>query len=389
VSAIAVRERWTMGVEGRALVIITAVLVAFGLAVLYSASSIVAMQQNLDGSFFFLRQVTGVLAGVFVLAVLAKVDAERWYGWAWPLMGLTLFLMLLLVLPFTESIAPRILGSRRFIFGGGVQPAELAKLAVVVWTAMLVVKKGDALRGLRRGLLPFLVVIGLLNFLAILQPDLSMALHYTLVMCLVLFAGGARIGHFIFLLILSAPLLFTRIESLQYAVLRTVSFLDPGRAPEALGYQLNQSLIAIGSGQLFGQGFGQGRQQYGFLPLGYNDFIASHVGEEWGFLGMVFIVGCFALYGYLGFRIARQARSRFQQLVAVGITATVVLTAYVHIGVALGVLPNAGLTLPFISYGRSNLVLTLAMTGILLNIASQRERVVGEGATDPLALAAR
>jgi cell division protein FtsW len=372
-----------MGLEARALVLVTATLLVFGLATLYSASSIVAMNEGRGSMHYLLRQATGVVAGAIVFAVAAKLDAERWKDWAWPLMGLALVTMLVIILPGTERIAPRINGSRRFLFGSSLQPSELAKLAVIMWTAMLVVKKGDQLRRLTKGLLPFLLVVGALDVLAILEPDLSAAMLYTLVLGVVLFAGGVRIGHFVALGILAIPVLWNQAQRLQYVVLRMVSFLDPGAAPAQVGYQLKQSLIAVGSGGLLGVGFGQGRQQYGFLPLPYNDFIGSNIGEEWGFVGMVGLVSIYSVYGWLGFRIARQARSAFQQLAAVGLTFTLIVTAFLHIGVVIGLLPTTGLTLPFISYGRSNLVLSLLMTGILVNIGSTRERVVGEHATDP------
>jgi cell division protein FtsW len=152
-----------------------------------------------------------------------------------------------------------------------------------------------------------------------------------------------------------------------------------------VSYQLKQSLVAVGSGGLLGRGYGEGLQQYGFLPFPYSDFIASNIGEEWGFVGLLGITLAFAAYALFGFRIARKARSPFQQLLAVGLTFVTVLTAYLHIGVVVGLLPTTGLTLPFVSYGRSNLVLTLLFTGILVNIGSSKERVVGSGATDPLA----
>jgi cell division protein FtsW len=164
-----------------------------------------------------------------------------------------------------------------------------------------------------------------------------------------------------------------------------VSFLDPGSASDAVKYQSQQSLIAVGSGGLFGVGFGQGRQQYGFLPFAYDDFIAGNIGEEWGFIGITALVIAFMLYTWLGFRIAEQARTPFQRLVAIGLTTTTGLTAFLHIGVAIHLLPNTGLTLPFISYGRSNLLLTLLMTGILVNIGSEREKLIGASATNPLA----
>lgn len=383
-----VRERWRMSVEARALVLLTATILAFGLATLYSASAIVAMQQELGSAFFLLRQLTGVAAGAVAFAVAAKVNAERFERWAWPMMGLALVLMLVTVLPFTEGISPRINGSRRFIMGSSLQPSEFAKLAVIVWTSMLVVKKGEGgLRRLSKGLLPFLLVIGLLDILAVLEPDLSAAMMFTLMMGVILFAAGARIGHFVFLGALGIPVLWKQIHDLQYVLLRMTSFFDPGEAPQQVSYQLRQSLIAVGSGGAFGRGFGEGRQQYGFLPLSYNDFVGSNIGEEWGFVGLTLVVAAYGVWGWLGFRIAQQARTPFLRLVAIGITFTMVTTAYLHIGVVIGLLPTTGLTLPFISYGRSNLVLSLLMTGVLVNIGSTKERVYGDHATDPMAYA--
>jgi len=381
-------HRWTMGVEARVLVILTGVLLAFGVATVYSASAIVEMQAGYGHAYLLLRQLTGMALGAVLFAIAAKMDAEVWERWAWPLMVVSLVLLIVVILPFTATIAPRIHGSRRYLLGASLQPSELAKLAVVLWTSMLVVKKGPVMRRLTKGLLPFLVVIGALDILVMLEPDLSTAMMFTLVMGIILFAGGVRIGHFVALGVMLIPLLYVKIERLNYVLLRMSAFFDPGGAPPEVSYQLRQSLIAVGSGQIFGVGFGRGRQQYGFLPFGYDDFIAGHIGEEWGFVGLALLVLAFALYAAIGFRIARKARTPFLQLVAVGLTVTTVLTAYLHIGVATGLLPTTGLTLPFISYGRSNLVLSLLMTGILVNIGSTRERVFGEAATDPLALRA-
>jgi cell division protein FtsW len=381
-------HRWHMGFEARALVILTGILLAFGLATVYSASAIVEMQAGYGHAHLLIRQVVGMAIGLTLFAIAAKMDAELWEKWAWPIMILSLVLLLIVILPFTARIAPRVHGSRRYLFGASLQPSELAKLAVVVWTSMLMIKKGPALRRLTKGILPFLVVIGTLDILVMLEPDVSTAMMFTLVMGIILFSGGVRIGHFVALGVMLIPLLYVKVERLNYVLLRMSAFFDPGAAPLEVSYQLRQSLIAVGSGQIFGVGFGRGRQQYGFLPFGYDDFIAAHIGEEWGFVGLVLIVVAFAVYAALGFRIARKARTPFLQLVAVGLTVTMVLTAYLHIGVATGLLPTTGLTLPFISYGRSNLVLSLLMTGILVNIGSSRERVFGVAATDPLALRA-
>ena len=382
----AVRERWRMTLESRALIIVTGIILAFGLAVLYSASALAAVRENHGNGYYLVRQISGIAIGVVLFAIAAKVDAERWRGWAWPLLWLAIVLLLIPVLPVGDRIAPFIHGSHRWINIGFVfQSSEFAKLAAIVWTAMLIVKKGDKLRRLTKGLLPFMLVLAVLNLLVILEPDLSMAMTFTLIMGIMLFAGGVRIGHVIFLGIIAVPLLWRQVERAQYALLRMTSFLDPGSANlSAAGYQLKQSLIAVGSGGLFGVGFGMGRQQLGFVPFPYNDFIGANIGEEWGFLGLVFVTLLFAAYGYIGFRIAQQARTTFQQLLAIGLTFMTVSTAFLHLGVVIGLLPTTGLTLPFVSFGRTNLVMSILMTGILINIGSTRERIVGAHATNPL-----
>ncbi|MCO4100863.1 MAG: cell division protein FtsW [Gemmatimonas sp.] len=378
------RERWRMSIEARALVMVTAILVTFGLAVLYSASAIVAVDAGSPGHHFVVRQGLGVIAGALGFAVLAKLDAEMWKKWAWPVMIVSLILMIVVVLPGTEAIY----GSRRALFGGSIQPSELAKFAILVWTPMLLVKKGARVKEVRKGLMPFAVVIGSLCVLAILEPDYSVAMMFCLLMAVLLFVGGAKISHFVLFGTLGLLLMGVKMADSNYVRERLRSFsegeqaLSNRKSPTA--DQQHQSLVAVGSGGIMGVGFGQGNQQRGWLPLAYNDFIGSIVGEEFGFLGLAGLTVLFALYGWLGFRIAREARSPFLTLVAVGLTFTTVFTAFIHLAVVIGLLPNTGLTLPFVSYGRSNLVLTLAMTGILVNIGSSRERVYGVSATDPL-----
>jgi cell division protein FtsW len=358
-------------------------LLAFGLAVLYSASAFDAVNNARLGSpmgtYYLLRQLSGVAVGLVVFLVASKMDAARLENLAWPLMIFAIVTMTA-VLVFGEAVN----GSRRFLIGSSFQPSEFAKLAVIVWVSMLIVKKGDGLRRLSKGLLPFLVVIGLLNILAALEPDLSVAMLFTLVMGMLLYVGGARMAHFVFLGAIAVLVLWQKVVGTGYAERRIASWFGDSTASEHVSYQLTQSLIAVGSGGLTGRGFGQGMQQMGFLPYPYSDFIASNIGEEWGFIGLILVTLGFAAYGLMGFRIARQARSQFLQLVAIGLTFTTVLTAYLHIGVVIGLLPTTGLTLPFISYGRSNLVLTLLFTGILVNIGSTREKVIGGSATDPL-----
>ena len=233
-AATRIRERWRMGAEARGLVLVMAVVLVFGLSVLYSASAIVAIQENKNSWYYVARQATGVLAGVVAFAIAAKMDAEKYHEWAWPVMWLTIAtLFLCLVLP--PSIAPRVNGSKRFLFGTSMQPSEFGKLGVVIWTSMLIVKKGDHLRRLTKGVLPFFVVIGLLDVLAALEPDLSVAMLYTLMLAVLLFAGGVRIAHFVALCALAIPVLWTKIEKVQYAALRLTAFFDPGGAPTQIG----------------------------------------------------------------------------------------------------------------------------------------------------------
>ncbi len=385
-----VREHFRMSTEARALMLVMMVLLLLGLVVLYSASALSAVDQGLAAHYYFARQGQGALAGLLVFAVVAKVDAERWRALAWPIMLLSMLAMLFIIMPGTERFAPEVNGSRRFLFGRSLQPAEFAKLAVILWTPMLLVKKGAGMRRLGKGLAPFLVVIGLLSLLALGQPDVSMAMTYCLLMAVILFAGGARIAHFVFLGLLAIPIIAQRFAEKDYFVQRILSFFagfgtgDPNSS--GLMYQQVQSLIAVGSGQLVGVGFGEGNQQRGWTPLAYNDFIASVIGEEFGFIGVTVLVLLFAAYAWFGFRIARTARTPYQSLVAIGLTYITVITAFVHVGVTINLLPNTGLTLPFISFGRSNLVLTMIMTGILVNIGSVREKRYGTGATDPFAV---
>ncbi|MDA1081314.1 MAG: FtsW/RodA/SpoVE family cell cycle protein [Gemmatimonadetes bacterium] len=384
------RTRWRIDVEARALILVSAVLLAFGLATLYSASAFKAMDMGKGSAYFLLKQLSGVGIGVVAFAVAAKVDAEVWRKYAWHIMALAMLGMLITILPFTKTIAPPILGARRFLFGGSVQPSEFAKLAVVFWTAMIVVKKGDQMRRFSKGMLPIVVVIGVLAIMAALEPDLSVVLFFALQMGVVAFAAGGRIGHFVLLGILGAPVIWNETQRLQYVMERLLGFADAaGVAHATVNYQLTQSLIAVGSGGLLGVGFGEGRQQNGFLPLSYDDFIGSSIGEEWGFVGIAGVTILYATWGWLGFRIAKRAETQFQRLVAIGLTVTMLVTAYLHLGVVVGLLPTTGLTLPFISYGRSNLILSMFLTGILVNIGSRGERIVGSGATDPLAAALR
>lgn len=360
--------RW----ETRLLTVVTATLVVFGIANTYGALSL--QTAGGGGAGFALRQFVGAMLGLLGLSVVSRIDYHLWRRFAWPLLFATIVVLLILLLPGTERIAPRINGARRWVDIGPVnfQPSEIARLAIIVWCAALAAKKGPQVREFKKGMLPFLVGIGAVALLIFLQPNLTMATLVTLLGMIVLFSAGAKIGHFILLGFGVLLLLFEKIQSAQYRMARWTTFLNPGDASDA-GMQIHQSLVGIGSGRLLGVGFGEGQQKL-FLPYAYSDFIFSTIGEEWGFVGVLLVVLLFGLFLWLGFRIARSAPDPFGQFLAVGITAMIGITAVMHMAVSLALMPTTGLTLPFISYGRSSLVISLVSTGILINIGRMRGR---------------
>lgn len=362
--------------ETRLLLIVTAALVVFGLASMYGASSVVGGGGGVAGSSFALRQLSGVVAGAFLLAVAGRVDYHVWRAMAWPILLGTIVVLLILVLPFTTGITPVSHGARRWVRIGGIgfQPSEVARLAVVIWCAMLAAKKGPQVRRFKKGVLPFLVIIGLVSGLIVLQPDLSMATLIALLGGIVLFTAGAKIGHFLLLGMGGILLVFHQIRDAQYRLARLATFLNPGEGSSDAAMQIQQSLIGMGSGRLLGVGFGEGQQKLGFLPLSYSDFLFSTIGEEWGFIGVLLVVVLFVLFAWLGFRIARTAPDPFGQYLAAGLTASVVVTAIMHMAVTLGLMPTTGLPLPFMSHGRTSLVVALLGTGILINVGARRGR---------------
>jgi cell division protein FtsW len=360
--------------ESRLLGIVAATLVVFGVAAVYGASSIWAVQSGHPGSYFALRQLLGAVLGMVLLLVAARIDYHMWQQYAWPLLGVVVVLLVVPLLPFTRAIAPEVNGARRWITVGPatLQPSELAKLAAVAWTAMLAVKKGPLVREFKRGLLPFVVVLVPIAMLILLEPDLSTAAVTVLLAGLVLFAAGARIGHFLLLGIVMLPLLWHEIVSAQYRLARMVSFLSSGGDVAESNWQIQQSLIGIGAGRVLGVGFGEGLQKLGYLPYAYSDFIFSTIGEEWGFFGVALVIALLGLYLGLGFRVARTAADPFGKLLATGLTAMIGIAALLHIGVTLAIVPTTGIPLPFISYGRSSLLVSLVATGIIINIADRR-----------------
>jgi len=377
----AVRHPGELRWETRLLAVVTATLVAFGLASSYGASSLVATKTGVVGAGMALRQLSGALLGGILLLILSRLDYRRLRPLAWPLLGATVVLLLIPVLPGTARVAPMINGARRWIQYGvlSFQPSEVARLVVVIWCAALAAKKGEQLRQFKKGVLPFMVVLGLIFLLVLLEPNLSMATLIVLLGMLVVFTAGAKIGHFILLAALGLMLVFSQIRDAQYRLARFTTFINPGDASSEAGFQIHQSLVGIGSGGVLGVGFGQGQQKLGYLPYAYSDFLFSTIGEEWGFLGIFLVVVLYSLFCWLGLRIARTAEDPFGQYLATGLTIAVGLTAFMHMAVTLGLMPTTGLTLPFMSYGRSSLVVSLIGAGILISVGRMRGKPARRG----------
>lgn len=357
------------GWEGATLMALTVVLLSFGLVTLYSASSVLATREGLPDTYFLLRQATAAGAGLMLLILCARMDYDCWKRWSGPLLGVSVVALLVLILPGTEAIAPLIRGSRRSLqIGVSGQPSEFAKIAFVVWTAAMAVKKASQFQSLTKGLAPFLVVWALVLIPIALQPDLSTAVLIGLLGVMIIFAAGVRISHFLFLGLLIVPFLQEQL-AVGFRADRIEAFLNPAIDPSGAGFQVRQSLVALGSGGLTGVGIGQGRQKFGFLPDAHNDFIFAMIGEEWGLLGVVFVVALYLGIVGVGFRIARRAPDLFGELLALGFTNLIALQAVLHMSVGLGLVPPTGLALPLVSWGRSNLVVTLAAIGIVISVA--------------------
>lgn len=363
--------------ETRLLAVVTATLVVFGIAAVYGASSVLAVQRGEPGAAFALRQGAGVALGGILFLVAARVDYHVWERWAWPLIGLSALLLLVPFVPVARSLAPEINGARRWIDLGFLrfQPSEVAKLAVVAWTAMLAAKKGDLVREFQRGVLPFIVIVVPLSAMILFEPSLSTAVFVALLAGVILFTAGGRIGHFLLLGLAAVPIAWHEIVAVQYRLARVVTFLSPGEDSQQMSWQITQSVIGTGAGRVFGVGFGEGQQKLGYLPLAYSDFLFSTIAEEWGFVGVCLVVLLYATLIGLGFRIARTAGDRFGMLLATGLTALIGISAVVHMAVSLGLVPTTGLPLPFLSYGRSNLVISMVAAGTLISIGRSRGRL--------------
>ena len=352
------------------LAVLVGILCVFGLIMVGSASPIISL--GLYGSpwAILIRQAMWMGVALGALLACSRVDYRRWRSIRGPLVIVTLALLVLVLVPHLGVTAG---GSSRWIGFGELrlQPSELMKLAMAVFAADLLARRADRTADPKMVIVPVLTVLGISSVLILKQPDMGTALVLCCIAFGILFMGGVPMGPIVKVLLAFGALALVVGLADPYRRDRILSFLNPGANKSGSGYQVWQSLIGLGSGHLFGLGLGGGRQKWGLLPNAHTDFIFSVVGEELGLIGAVLVLALFFAVAWFGFRAATRAPDRFGSLLAVGVTIWITSQAVINIGAVVGVLPVTGIPLPFISFGGSSLVVTMAAVGILLNIAAQ------------------
>ena len=348
-------------------------LVGIGIVMVYSASSAVALKKFGADFHFLKRQATFAFLGLMAL-VLCRHFPYRWYrALAYPL--LLVAVALLLTVEFSQwGIEAG--GAKRWLRLGPVsfQPSEFARLALIVYLAYSLEKKGDLVNRFSIGFLPHCAVFGCLAYLISRQPDFGAIVILGALTWLMLFIGGVRFTYLAGLIVVMLPAGYFYLISADYRWNRVLGFLDPWKYPSEQGYQIVHSLMAFGTGGLWGSGIGKGYQKLFYLPEPHTDFIFSVIGEELGLIGVLVIVALYATVILKGISISRQATDAFGSYLAAGLTAAMGLQICINMAVTLGLLPTKGLTLPFISYGGSSLLMNMAAIGILMNIGARGRR---------------
>ena len=346
----------------------TLCLLAFGAVMVFSASSARSLLNNGGSGFYYLERT--VVFGAIGLIVMrfASIRGVAAVKVMTPLLLLTsLFLLFAVLLP---GVGTTVNGAQRWVGGGLVQfqPSELAKIAIVLYGAYLLAAEPKRARTLA-GLGPYLLVVGLAVLLIAKEPDLGTAIVVSFAVCCVLFLGGVKPRTLAPVGALIALLAVVMIAMHPYQEARLTGFLHPGNDTSGSGFQAKQATIAVGSGGLFGQGLGESVQKASYLPEAHTDMIAAVIGEELGLAGMFVLIGLFGMFGYAGLRAAHRARDRFSKLLAAGLTSLILAQAALNLFAVLGLAPLTGVPLPFVSYGGTSLVITLAAAGLILNVA--------------------
>jgi len=341
------------------------------LIVLYSASTVLFFSKFHSNSHYFISQLSrGVLIGLIAMYVCSRVDYHFWQKYA-PLIMLGCIILLVAVL--VPGIGFKVGNARRWISKGPIflQPAELVKLALIFYISSWIDKRRHEIDDFYYGIIPSLLIIGLVAGLIILEPDIGTMLVVTVTSFALLFAGGSKLRHLLWIMVSGVVAMLILVKLQPYRLARLTTFLNPSADPQGSGYQINQALLAIGSGGFFGQGYGNSRQKYNFLPEVMGDSIFAVTVEELGFLRGGLIFGLYALFAFRGLNIAGRAPDIFGKMLATGIVVWIVFQALINVGAITGLLPLTGIPLPLISYGSSSMIVVLAGMGILLNISKQ------------------
>jgi len=343
-------------------------LLALGLVFVYSASAVRAGRAG-DEFHFLERQLVAAGVGLSLLLAAMRLGTERLARLSYPLMAVSLGLLLLV--PLVGKSAG---GAQRWIPLGPVhlQPAEVAKVALVLYLARSLARKQDKVQVFSIGLLPHVLVTGAVGALCLWQKDLGTGVVLFLVLLVVLFAAGARVVYLLGALTAALPLAYHLVRHTEYRWQRVVAFLEPARFKDGIGFQLWESLLVTSKGGWLGQGLGQGRGRLYYLPAAHTDFIAAVIAEEAGLVGLGLLIGLFAVVVWRGLRATFLARDAFGCYAALGMTTLIGGQALLNLAVVLGMLPTKGLTLPFVSYGGSSLLTLLAGVGVLLAVSVDR-----------------
>ncbi len=346
-------------------------LVGMGLVMVYSASSAVALERYGSDIYFLKKQAIFAGLGICALAICRHLPYRWLLPMAYPLLGTALVLLTAVLLSGHGVTAG---GSTRWLRLGPInfQPSEVARFALVVYLAYSLGRKQPRVKEFSIGFLPHVIVLMLLCSLILLQPDFGSAVILAAITWTMLFVGGVRIRHLALAFAVAAPLMVYAAIQEPYRIQRLMVFVDPWKDPQGDGYQIIHALMAFGSGQITGSGLGQGMQKLFYLPEPHTDFIFAVVGEELGLVGVGAILLLYGLVIWRGFTIARRATDPFAMLLALGLTAALALQICINMMVTLGLLPTKGLTLPFLSYGGTSLLMSMAMVGVLMNIGARR-----------------
>jgi cell division protein FtsW len=349
------------------LLIIVIALLCIGLVMVYSASSYTSAQLYGNASYFFQKQLLWVVIGIPVMLVTMRIDYRQWRRFSLLGMVLVLPLLILVLTRFGSSAygASRWLGVGSFF---SFQPSELAKLVLALYMADWLARKGKQVGTFLYGLAPFVIFIGIILGLVLLENDMGTTIIIAGFATAMFFTAGANIVQFLLAMGCGGLVLLTQAFK-PYRYARLVGFMDPFKHITNLNLQLYQSLLGLGSGGWLGVGLGESRQKTGYLPFPYTDSIFAIIGEELGFIGCVLVIMLFVFLAFRGFRLARRTQDMYGALLATGITTWLVLQAMINIGATTGSIPYTGVPLPFISFGGSSLVISMAAVGVLLNIS--------------------